>query len=144
MKVNKSGYLEKIRPAAKKLVSLLCEKYDYCSLLGVDSENASYRVSSSGIGIAPDKSQNKRGFVIRVFDKSGQAEYSFNQLREEDIPSIIENVDKAVKLYEGENIGIPEDKPLSFDKSSDFEIDPHVMGDEEIIERRRLPKTARL
>lgn len=144
MKVNKSGYLEKIRPAAKKLVSLLCEKYDYCSLLGVDSENASYRVSSSGIGIAPDKSQNKRGFVIRVFDKSGQAEYSFNRLNEEDIPSIIENVDKAVKLYEGENIGIPEDKPLSFDKSSDFEIDPHVMGDDKIIERLTSARKAAL
>ncbi len=83
MQVKKSGYLEKIRPAAKKLVQLLCDKYDYCSLLGVDSDSNSYQVSARGVNISPRALYNKRGFVIRVFDKSGQAEYSFNELTEE-------------------------------------------------------------
>lgn len=135
MKVKKSEYLEKIRPAAKKLVQLLCDKYDYCSLLGSDSESCSYRVSSTGISISPSALYNKRGFVIRVFDKSGQAEYSFNELSEELIPEIIKNVDEAVKLYEGENIGIPEDKPLTFDKSTEYEVDPKEVGAEKIIDR---------
>lgn len=135
MQVKKSEYLEKLRPTAKKLVQLLCDKYDYCSLLGVDSDSCAYRVSSTGVNITPRDLYNKRGFVIRVFDKSGQAEYSFNELSEEIIPEIIKNVDNAVKLYEGENIGIPEDKPLTFDKSTEYKVDPKEVGAEKIIER---------
>ncbi len=135
MQVKKSGYLEKIRPAAKKLVQLLCDKYDYCSLLGVDSDSNSYQVSARGVNISPRALYNKRGFVIRVFDKSGQAEYSFNELTEELIPEIVNKVDEAVKLYEGESIGIPEDKPLTFDKSTEYEIDPKEVGAEKIISR---------
>ena len=135
MQVKKSEYLEKIRPTAKKLVKLLCEKYEYCSLLGSDSESVTYRVSSTGISIVPSDVHNKRGFVIRIFDKSGQAEYSFNMLSEELIPDIVKNVERAVELYEGENVGIPEDKPLAFDKSSQYEIDPKELGEEKIIEK---------
>lgn len=135
MKAKKSEYLEKVRPAAKKLVKLLCEKYDYCSLLGTDSEDTRYRVASTGVSIQPGEIYNNRGFVIRIFDKSGQAEYSFNELSEELIPSIAESVDRAVKLYKGENRGIPSDKPLTLDKSSDYEIDPKELGGEKIIAR---------
>lgn len=135
MNVKKSEYLEKIRPAAKKLVAELCGKYEYCSLLGSDSDSTAYRISSSGINIIATARFNQRGFVIRVFDKSGQAEYSFNELSEELIPEIVSKVDEAVKLYEGENIGIPEDKPLSFDKSTEYEIDPKELGEEKIVER---------
>ncbi|MDE6579140.1 MAG: TldD/PmbA family protein, partial [Ruminiclostridium sp.] len=135
MQVKKSGYLEKIRPAAKKLVQLLCDKYDYCSLLGVDSDSNSYQVSARGVNISPRSLYNKRGFVIRVFDKSGQAEYSFNELTEENIPEIVKKVEEAVKLYEGENIGIPKDEPLTFDKSTEYEIDPKEVGAEKIISR---------
>lgn len=132
MQVKKSEYLEKIRPTAKKLVKLLCEKYDYCSLLGTDSEDTRYRVSSAGISIAPTAFLNNRGFVIRVFDKSGQAEYSFNELSEELIPEIAENVEKAVKLYEGSDCGLPEDRHLVLDKSSEYKLDPEEIGDEKI------------
>ncbi|MDE7280853.1 MAG: TldD/PmbA family protein [Ruminiclostridium sp.] len=143
MQVKKSGYLEKIRPAAKKLVQLLCDKYDYCSLLGVDSDSNFYQVSARGVNISPRSLYNKRGFVIRVFDKSGQAEYSFNELTEERIPEIIKKVEEAVKLYAGENIGIPEDKPLTFDKSTEYEIDPKEVGAEKIISRlSKLRETA--
>lgn len=135
MQVKKSEYLEKVRPTAKKLVNLLCEKYDYCSLLGTDSEDTRYRVDSTGVIIAPVPFLNSRGFVIRVFDKSGQAEYSFNELSEELIPEVIENVGKAVKLYEGKDCGLPSDKPLSLDKSSGYEVDPKELGDEKIIAR---------
>ncbi len=135
MQVRKSDYLEKIRPVAKKLTEQLCERYEYCSLLGVDSESTDYRVSSTGTSISANPVHNKRGFVIRIFDKSGQAEYSFNQLSEELIPDIIKGVEGAVKLYEGGNIGIPEDKPLSFDKSTEYKLDPKELGAEKIIER---------
>lgn len=135
MQVKKSDYLERIRPAAKKLVSELCGRYEYCSLLGSDSDSTAYRISSSGINIISSPRFNQRGFVIRVFDKSGQAEYSFNELSDELIPEIVSKVDEAVKLYEGENIGIPEDKPLSFDKSTEYKIDPKELGDEKIVEK---------
>ncbi|MCM1055711.1 MAG: TldD/PmbA family protein [Bacteroides sp.] len=135
MKVSKSEYLERIRPAAKKLVGLLCEKYDYCSLLGTDSENTRYRVGSTGISITPGPFFNNRGFVVRIFDKSGQAEYSFNELSEELIPKIIEGADRAVKLYSGETCGLPSDKPLCFDKSSDCGLDPRELGDDRIVSR---------
>lgn len=135
MQVKKSEYLESLRPTAKKLVQLLCDKYDYCSLLGSDSDSLSYRVSSTGVVITPAALYNKRGFVIRVFDKSGQAEYSFNELREDLISEIAGKVDEAVKLYSGENIGIPDDLPLTFDKSTEYEIDPKEVGAERIVER---------
>lgn len=135
MKVKKSEYLKKIRPAAKKLVKLLCEKYDYCSLLGTDSEDTRYQVASTGVGISPSPFFNNRGFVVRVFDKSGQAEYSFNELSEELIPKIIERVERAVKLYGSENRGLPSDRPLTLDKSSDYEIDPKELGDDKIISK---------
>ncbi len=135
MQAEKSKYLEKIRPYAKKLVSILCEKYDYCSLLGVDSDSTSYGVSSTGINVVSQSLYNKRGFVIRIFDKSGQAEYSFNDISEELIPQIVKNVEKAVDLYQGENIGIPQDKPLSFDRSTEYEINPKELGAEKILEK---------
>lgn len=135
MNVKKSEYLEKIRPAAKKLVAQLCEKYDYCSLLGIDSEHNRYRVAAAGINITPAEYLNNRGFVIRVFDKSGQAEYSFNELSEELIPQITENVAAAVKLYNGESCGLPSDNPLSFDKSTEYGIDPKELGAEKIISK---------
>lgn len=135
MQAENSKYLEQIRPAAKKLIRLLCDKYEYCSILGADSDSTSYRVSSTGINVAPAHLYNKRGFVVRVFDKSGQAEYSFNELSEDLIPEIIKNIDKAVALYDGENVGIPEDKPLTFNKSTELEIDPRELGAEKIIEK---------
>ena len=144
MQVKKSEYLEKIRPVAKKLVNRLCEKYDYCSLLGSDSESVSYRVSSSGISVVPSAVHNKRGFVVRVFDKSGQAEYSFNSLSDELIPDIIKKVDETVRICEGENIGVQEDKPLSFDKSAQCEIDPKELGEDKIIEKLSSARKAGL
>lgn len=137
MQVKKSEYLEKIRPTAKKLVEQLCGKYEYCSLLGIDSDSTAYSVSSAGINISSSVRFNNRGrgFVIRVFDKSGQAEHSFNELSEELIPEIMGRVGEAVSLCHGKSIGIPEDKPLSFDKSTEYELDPKELGDEKIIER---------
>lgn len=135
MQAEKSKYLEQIRPVAKKLIQLLSDKYEYCSLLGSDSDSTSYRVSSAGIAVASAPLYNKRGFVVRVFDKSGQAEYSFNELSEELIPEIIKNIDKAVALYSGEDVGIPEDRPLSFDKSTELEIDPRELGAEKIVDK---------
>lgn len=135
MNVKKSEYLEKIRPIAKKLVAQLCEKYDYCSLLGIDNENNRYQAASHGINIVPSRYFNNRGFVIRVFDKSGQAEYSFNELSEELIPEITEKVAGAVKLYEGKDCGLPEDRPLAFDKSTEYETDPKELGAEKIISK---------
>lgn len=136
MQVRKNQYLEKIKPTAKKLVSLLCERYEYCSLLGTNSESTIYQVSSTGINISqggPDSIYNKRGFVIRIFDKSGQAEYSFNMLNEELIPDIIKGVDRAVNAYKGKSCGIPSDEPLQIDKSTEYKIDPKELGEEKII-----------
>lgn len=137
MKAKASEYLEKVRPAAKKLIEILQDKYEYCSLLGADSYSVNYSVSASGINVSENPIWSTRGFVARVFDKLGEAEYSFDELSEDNIPLIVEGIERAVKAFGGKSVseGVPKDKPLFINESTELEIDPEELGTEKIISK---------
>ena len=65
--------LDAVKPALKKLIAALRERYPYASVLTTDERFRSWRVSKNGITISSE-GDGGYGFVIRVFDRTGCAE----------------------------------------------------------------------
>ncbi|MBO7402260.1 MAG: TldD/PmbA family protein [Lachnospiraceae bacterium] len=139
MQVHKSVFIIEKKPLLKKLLSVLLEKYEYVSILATDSDSKNYRVSSTGTSIGESGFLCERGFVMKVYDKGRFVEYSFNEISEDSIAKIAGAVDALVaskkedESFDHPKFSIPEDSPLSFEKSTDYEISPVQMGDEAII-----------
>ncbi len=141
MKVKSSTYLTKAKPLLKVLLEQLLLDYSYVSILAVDSVGKSYSVSRSGINISADKMMSSRGFVVKVYDDKGYAEYSFNEISKEIIPQIIDKIKNHLiplvnmipnGLSKSDYSMLPEET-ITLSESVDYEIDPEVMGDEAII-----------
>lgn len=141
MKVNSSNYLTKIKPQLKELLELLLEEFEYASILAVDSKSKDYRVSAYGTYIGDDEILCSRGFVVKAYDNGEYAEYSFNEITE-DVKALAETIITRVNALKG---AVPEelerlklkvlsDEPLTFSKSTEYELHPNDMGDEKIIE----------
>lgn len=141
MQLTISRYLEEAKPMLQNLLKHLLEKYTYASILATDSKGKMYRVSRSGMSIAPSSITNERGFVVKVYDEKGYSEYAFNCLTEETIPHIIEQIEKTlipvkqqlkgtITLSEYEKL---EEEEVQFFKGSEIEQDPKELGDEKII-----------
>lgn len=134
--------LDIVKPALKNLVSELRKKYAYASVLAVQDDSRAWRINRAGkrinnIGLGGS------GYVVRVFDEIGCAEYSFNEFSEEKIPEIVKAIDERIAL-QTENIPdgikplptpIPSDEPATLKKVSGYAIDPRELGDEKILER---------
>jgi len=135
--------LDKIKPAIKHLVKELLKEYAYASVLAVEDENRGWRISRTGKRINSQGFGGGSGFVVRVFDQTGCAEYSFNEFSEEKIPQILKEMRERF-AQETKNIPdgivplptpIPEDEPAILKKVSAFEIHPRELGDEAILAR---------
>lgn len=134
--------LDALKPALKKLVAALRERFDYASVLATEERYRSWRVAKSGIAISSE-GDGGYGFVIRVFDKTGCAEYSVNAFSEDRIPEIVQALSARIEaeraaLPEGISpmpVSIPDDSPAVLRKEAKFEIDPMEVGDEEILNR---------
>lgn len=140
MKVSESNYIKKNKPLFKKLVSKLYEEYAYVSLLSQDNVGKNYNVSKSGVIIdGGSRMLVARGFVIRVFKDGKFFEYSANDISEEKIEAICEEIKKGFdSIGDGDETSsyeMPEDEPLVFTKSTEYEIDPEEMGDEAIVSK---------
>ncbi len=139
MKVQSSVYLTELRPVLGELLEALLAHYEYASILATDVESKNYSVSRSGIRIAEDNTFGKRGFTARVYKDSGYLEYSRNRLTAADIPEIVRYFDEALTRLGGEyerfETPVTDDAPVSFVKSTEYEIDPRALGDEAIIDR---------
>lgn len=134
--------LDIVKPALKNLVSELRKKYAYASVLAVQDDSRAWRINRAGkrinnIGLGGS------GYVVRVFDEIGCAEYSFNEFSEEKIPEIVKAIDERIALQTA-NIPdgikplptpIPSDEPATLKKVSGYAIDPRELGDEKILER---------
>lgn len=141
MKVSSDSHLSAIRPLLKELLNGLLAKYEYASILACSSTAKTYRISKTGTTISSDGLLGDRGFVVRVFNNNSYAEHSFNEISAELIPSIISTIEnKLIPL--ADNVAshtdtsvhkLPSDEPLSFIKSTEYEIHPEDMGDEAII-----------
>lgn len=132
--------LTELRPALKKLVAALGERYAYASVLAVEERYRGWRVGRSGISI-DSGGERGRGFCIRVFDETGCAEYSINAFSEELIPKIVEKMAERIEAEKASLPGcvsplptpIPGDSPAFIRKEAKFETDPIEMGDEAIL-----------
>lgn len=141
MKVQESNYIGQKKQLLKKLLACLQEDYPYVSVLAVDSTARTYGVSRRNMGVSEEDLLSARGFVVRVSDGEHYAEYSFDCLEEEGIGQICSRIRELVDasdeimpegMQENTYIALEEDK-VTFSKSTEYEIDPQAMGDDEIL-----------
>ena len=138
MKVQSSDYLSGLKPVLQKLLQALLRQYDYASVLAADVDAKDYSVSARGMNVSENDHFGKRGFVVRVHAGGGYAEYSANALTEEEIPAVLQCIDQelqnaaAFQRYETPKAA---DEPLSFERSTDYEINPKDLGDAAILEK---------
>ena len=84
--------LDSLKPALRQLVRALGQRYPYASALAVEDASRRWSISRGGVNIDASNFRGGTGFVLRVFDGVGCAEYSFNRFSEEMIPEIEERV----------------------------------------------------
>lgn len=134
--------LDIVKPALKNLVSELRKKYAYASVLAVQDDSRAWRINRAGKRIN-NVGLGGSGYVVRVFDEIGCAEYSFNEFSEEKIPEIVKTIDERIARQTA-NVPdeikplptpIPSDEPATLKKVSGYAIDPRELGDEKILER---------
>ena len=134
--------LEAQKPALKKLIAALREHYAYASVLATTERYRSWNVSKNGIRLSASGLDGGDGYVIRVFDETGCAEYSINAFSEEMIPKIVREMQER---FEAERkalpesvtpmpVSIPDDSPAVLKKEAKFKIDPMELGDEAILD----------
>lgn len=135
--------LDIVKPALKNLVSELRKKYAYASVLAVQDDSRAWRINRAGKRINNVGLGGGSGYVVRVFDQIGCAEYSFNEFSEEKILEIVKTIDERI-AYQTANIPdgikplptpIPSDETATLKKVSGYAIDPRELGDEKILER---------
>lgn len=135
--------LDQIKPALKDLVKELRKKYAYASVLAVEDDNRGWRISRTGKRINSHGFGGGSGYVVRVFDQVGCAEYSFNEFSEEKIPQIVKTIEERIAQeakcipqgIEPLHTPVPSDKPATLKKVSAFEVHPKELGDEAILAR---------
>lgn len=135
--------LDQIKPALKDLVKELRKKYAYASVLAVEDDNRGWRIRRTGKRINSQGFGGGSGYVVRVFDQVGCAEYSFNEFSEEKIPQIVKTIEERIAQeakcipqgIEPLHTPVPSDKPATLKKVSAFDVHPKEMGDEAILAR---------
>lgn len=136
MKVEGSKFLADCKPLLKKLVKRLSDSYAYVSVLGTDTRGKSYQVSNTGIEVS-DYMFAERGFVVRVYNGVNYSEYSFNEIREDLLDSILESIRRKLnKVSEGIAVNsypVIQEEELQKSFCSDVEINPYDVSPKDII-----------
>lgn len=139
MQVKSSAYLASMKPLYRKLLDACLAEYGYASVLAADVEAKDYSVSRAGISVSENNRFGRRGFVVRVYQGEGYAEYSGNELSEEKIAGILaelkRSISKAAEHFERYQTAVSADEPLQFVKSTEFTADPNELGDEAILNK---------
>ncbi|MBQ3583217.1 MAG: TldD/PmbA family protein [Lachnospiraceae bacterium] len=135
--VSKEAFCE-IKPLFIGLLKKLSNIYQNVSILVEKSNGKVFRISKSGT-VIKDNMFATTGAVIRLFSEKGLYEYSFNDFSESnlnEIPSIIErNLTSVSPSSTKESIPFDEQtESLSFNKSTEYEIDPESLSDESITD----------
>ncbi|MBP5160247.1 MAG: TldD/PmbA family protein [Lachnospiraceae bacterium] len=138
MQVKESEFIRSNKPLFKKLLDELLKEYEYVSVLATDASGKNYSVSKSGINISSDNRITvQRGFTIKVYHDGCYAEYSSNLISEERIPEIISAIAEKLVTFSADrdksHYELPDDEPIEFSKSTEYEIDPEELGDEAIV-----------
>ena len=128
--------LDRLKPALKQLVASLRKEYAYASVLAVADDSRSWRIGRSGTSIGMSGMGGGDGFVVRVFDHKGVAEYSFNDFSSERISEIKAAI--ASRLTTPSDVSVLKtpllaDEPCVLKKTSPCLLHPRNMGDEAIL-----------
>lgn len=134
MKMNESAFLQSAKPHLKALIDTLKKEFPYVSVLAQDTLAMQYSVNRAGTGVAENGMFTKRGFVLRIHNGQGLAEYSFNEISAETVPEI---ADKARKIASGVrgNDPVPSDEPAGLSRNLEYGVDPETLACEEIVSR---------
>ena len=134
--------IDRVKPGLQKLIAALGEDYPYASVLAVADDARSWRVSRAGVNIAATGMGGGGGFVVRVFDGTGCAEYSFTEFDEGKIPAIqaalaqrLGEQDAALAGFAPLPTPVPADEPAVLKKETSWELDPRELGDEAIVKK---------
>ncbi len=132
--------IDRLKPALKELIASLRQEYAYASVLAVADDSRSWRIGKSGTSIGMSGMGGGDGFVVRVFDPSGVAEYSFNDFSKDRIPEI--KAALAQRLTAPSHVSllntpILKDEPCVLKEVSPCDIQPRAMGDEAILAKLR-------
>ena len=92
-----SSFLASKKDVCKKLVNELLKKYEYVSLLGTHSTGKSVGVSSRVTSIS-DGMGGQCGFVVKIFNGCSYSEYSFSEIEEGSLETLIEDIVNKVTL----------------------------------------------
>ena len=132
--------IDRVKPGLQQLVHALRKTYPYASVLAVADDNRSWSISRGGINISASGRMGGTGYVVRVFDGTGCAEYSFNEFSEEDIPELcavlarrLEEQKEALEGFEPLPTPVLSDEPAVLKKSSAWKVHPRELGDEAIV-----------
>lgn len=141
MKVKSSNYLKEIKPLLVLLRNRLLDEYPYVSILATDSVGKQYSVSKDVTSVSMISWLTGQGFVVKVYDGASYGEYSFNEISEDRIDSIVSRIkDELFPISQGLPEGVKksvyamlEDTPMIFEDSTEYEMDPQEYGDEAIL-----------
>lgn len=141
MKVERSHYLQEIKPQLKQLLARLLQEYEYVSILAEDASAKRYSVSKSGTMAAEDAMLSNRGVVVKVYDGAGYSEYAFNKVNEEELKKAEETLRSTLvpvteHLPEGVSASAYKklaDEACVFCESTEYEQHPQEYGEEKII-----------
>lgn len=92
-----SSFLASKKDVCKKLVNKLLEKYEYVSLLGKHSSGKSISVTSRVTSIS-DGMGGECGFVVKIFNGSSYSEYSFSEIDENNLQTLVNDIVNKVTL----------------------------------------------
>ena len=134
--------IDRVKPGLQKLIRTLRETYPYASVLAVADDTRNWRISRTGIDISTLDMLGGTGFVVRVFDGTGCAEYSFNEFSEDKIPTICSTMaqrlaeqDTALEGFTALPTPIPADEPAVLKKETTWKVHPRELGDEAIVNK---------
>jgi len=133
--------IDRVKPGLQKLIRVLREAYPYASVLAVADDNRSWSISRGGINISA-AGRGGTGYVVRVFDGVGCAEYSFNEFEEENIPALcnilaqrLKEQNEALEGFAPLATPVLSDEAAVLKKSSAWRVHPRELGDEAIVEK---------
>lgn len=141
MKVNSSTYLKQVKPLLKLLLDQLLETYSYASILATDSKSLTHAVSNRGTTISEDDMLNERGFVAKVYDGKSYGEYSFNEISDALLQTIVNKINHSLiplkdqlpsVITESEYEKLP-DEGIQILESTKYIENPEELGSENII-----------
>ena len=134
--------IDRVKPGLQKLIAVLREAYPYASVLAAADDSRSWSINRGGVNIGASRMGGGTGYVVRVFDGTGCAEYSFNEFSEEKIPEIRDTLARRLKEQEEALEGfaplptpLPADEPAVLKKETAYRVHPKELGDEAIVER---------